>query len=230
MKIDELNLDEELQILREGIVNWWRERAFDFPWRDEDLPEWQKLVTEVLLQRTRATAVRAIYAEFFSRFSTVDELAAAGESEMREAIFSLGLLWRAKFLSQLAEELCRAGGAVPETREELLNLPGVGPYVSGAFLTLHRNEASSFVDANVVRLLGRYLGFSYDGETRRKKWFLAVVEALFSHPFPPKEFGYAILDFTREVCGKTPRCNECPASARCIFARARSVPTTNPGA
>lgn len=204
---------ETWEDLQTGIMNWWQEQRFSFPWRESGRHEWELLVTEVLLQRTRANAVRAIYNEFFNRFSSPAELGAATVEEVEDAIYTLGLRWRATFLSELGGRLDEIG-CVPETREEIEELPGVGPYVAGAFLALHRNQHAVFVDANVVRLLGHYIGFTWDGETRRKRWFLDLVDRLFEHPYEPSEFGYALLDFTREVCSRAPDHDACPGCIR----------------
>lgn len=206
--------------LQRGIVIWWEDRDRDFPWR-APMDEWRQVVTEVLLQRTRAEAVAAIYEEFFLRFQSPQELGQASTKEVEEAIYTLGLAWRAKYLRALGQELAERG-EVPETTAELMELSGVGPYVAGAVQVLHRNRREKFVDANVVRLLGRYFGFEWDGETRRKKWFLALVSRLFEHEFEPRTFGYALLDFTREVCGRSPRCETCPLAVECNYARADS--------
>jgi len=201
------------ELLREAILSWSKGRNVDFPWRRE-LPQWQALVTEVLLQRTRAEAVKEMYLDFFTRFPSPRDLADASVGDIEEAILSLGLRWRAKYLQTLGREL-EAG--VPETSGELLALSGVGPYASAAYLSLHNDQRAPLVDANIVRLLGRYCGFEFDGETRRKRWFLSLVEELFHTDVSPSEFGYAVLDFTREVCGRTPLCTECPAQRGCAY-------------
>lgn len=212
-KESSVELQEHLKFLQDGIFQWWCHRSFDFPWRDSK-PEWQSIVVEVLLQRTHAEAVKKIYGEFFARFPSPESLAAADESEVRDAIFSLGLLWRAKFLPTLGAALVEK---VPDSYEELVKLPGVGPYVAGAYLTLHQNIRTPFVDANVVRLLGRFIGFQWDGETRRKKWFLEYVEAFFATQYPANQFGYAVLDFSRDVCKTRPDCEACDARQKCAF-------------
>lgn len=207
--------DEAWSDLQSGIMEWWNHQSFSFPWRESNREEWELLVTEVLLQRTRANAVAAVHDAFFRQFSSPAALGSASVAEVEGAMYSLGLSWRAKFLTQLGRRLHELG-AVPETREEIESLPGAGPYVAGAFLALHRNRHATFVDANVVRLLGHYFGFGWDGETRRKRWFLDLVDRLFDHPYEPREFGYAVLDFTREVCSRTPDHEACPS---CIRAR-----------
>jgi A/G-specific adenine glycosylase len=206
--------DEKLELLQHTMMNWWVQEHFDYPWRDSSEPDWKRLITEVLLQRTNAAAVKRLYVDFFFKYPTAESLACAPVEEVEQAIHSLGLRWRAQYLPSLASNIA---AGVPESSDELMKLPGVGPYVSGAFMVLHRNTSSTFVDANVVRLLGRYLGFEWDGETRRKKWLLDHVDALFSHGYTPSEFGYALLDFSREVCGRAPQCQSCEARTQCAY-------------
>src|SRR5690554_1081181 len=208
--------------IQTSIQNWWVDKDRDFPWR-APMDEWRQVVTEVLLQRTKAEAVARMYEEFFLRFQSSEELGDASVKEVEEAIYTLGLTWRAKYLRALGKELA-AKGEVPETTAELKELSGVGPYVAGAVQVLHRNRHEIFVDANVVRLLGRYFGFEWDGETRRKKWFLALVARLFEHQFEPSSFGYALLDFTREVCGRRPLCDMCPLADECFYFREEHLP------
>lgn len=204
----------DLSPLQEGMVRWWRGEDFNFPWRTDAHAEWQLLVTEVLLQRTRAKAVSKVYADFFSRFNDPGELARASVEDIEEEIYSLGLAWRAKYLKPLGETLAANQGSVPQNRADIEALPGIGQYAAGAFLALHRNQNAPFIDTNVVRLLGRYVGFSWDGETRRRSWLKNLVSRLFEHNENPSTFGYALLDFTREICGRTPDCENCPLAVR----------------
>lgn len=210
-------------ILRTAVVSWAEGEDINYPWREE-IPPWQALVTEVLLQRTRAEAVKEVYMAFFQRFPTPQALAEAGVEEVEEAIASLGLRWRAKYLPLLGEELSKK---VPDNQAELLKLPGVGPYAAAAYLSLHHNESVPIVDANIVRLLGRYCGFAYDGETRRKKWFLSLVEEFFDNEYSPSLFGYAVLDFTRIICGRTPKCHLCEARSSCDYSIVSSTTQEN---
>jgi len=115
-----------------------------------------------LLQRTRADAVADLYDDFFATFPDPHALANASIDAVEEAIYPLGLQWRARYLSRLGGALAETNGVVRETRAEIEKLPGVGPYAAGAFLAMHRRQHASFVDANIVRLLGRYFGFEWD--------------------------------------------------------------------
>lgn len=218
--IEVADADPRWTELQNGILGWAEAQSFDFPWRRE-MPKWQALVSEVLLQRTRAKSVAAIYDQFFDTYDSPARLGAASEAEVRGSIWSLGLLWRAKYLRELGEALTASD--VPASVDELTVLPGVGPYAAGAYLALHQNIPAVLVDANVVRLLSRFWGFDYDGETRRKRWFLRLVDRLFKHDSEPRVFGYALLDFTREICGTAPRCAVCPVAGQCAYGTVAEV-------
>ncbi len=85
------SVEDEIRSCHVGIMEWWNPYDYSFPWRRQGKPEWKLLVTEILLQRTRAGAVAAIYLPFFERFSTPGHLADAAESEIENAVYSIGL-------------------------------------------------------------------------------------------------------------------------------------------
>ena len=129
-----------------AIDAWWATHDEDYGERSTYV---EGLVVEVLLQRTRATAVAAMYDAFFQRFPDPASLAAATTSDVETAIRSLGLLWRANTSGARG----RPRG-VDGCRPHAVSLrdSGVGPYAAGAY-HLHRDQLPPFVDANIVRLL-----------------------------------------------------------------------------
>ncbi len=169
-----------------------------------------------MLQRTRAEQVVPVYNLFVRRFPKPQDLASAGVRRIAGLIRPLGLRWRAKFLAALGRELAKRGGAVPDTPEELLQLPGVGAYAAAAYLSLHARRHAAIVDANVVRLYGRLFGLPTDAETRRDRSFVALAE-LMTPKRGFRQFNYALLDFSRAVCRPRPLCQQCPLRSRCAY-------------
>ena len=49
------------------------------------------------------------------------------------------------------EVLARFGGQLPRTVEELLNIPGIGPYSAGAIASIAYDTRAGMVDGNVFR-------------------------------------------------------------------------------
>jgi len=194
-------------------MKWGGNNFASFPWRaTRNL--WHALVAEIMLQRTSALQVLPVYIQFSSRFPSPDSYLA---NDGYKVFAQLGLHWREAMLRPLAESLVING--FPRNREALESLPGVGDYIASAMLSLHMNVRATIIDANVVRLLGRAWGFEWDGETRRKQWLRRIADTL----TPARDFrsyNYAVLDLTRAVCTKTPKCLQCPLRRLCHYATA----------
>lgn len=114
----------------------------------------------------------------------------------------------------MARELIDRGSQVPDSYEELLKLPGIGPYAASAYLSLHRNQRAVLIDANIVRWLCRLLGRAMDGETRREAWVSHLASRL-TPPIGFRDYNYAALDFTMKVCAQTAHCEICPLIPFC---------------
>ena len=199
--------------LRRTILRWGQSHQANFPWRT-DCSRFHALIAEILLQRTRAEQVAEVYDQFRARFPTAAELAHASLYDIEKSISSLGLSWRAKSLSALGRRLTELNEAIPVGRKELLDLPGVGPYVASAFLSLHMGVRACIVDSNTIRVYGRYFGFATHPETRRAQFVWQLSDRI--TPIRVyRRFNYALLDFSRTVCKPTPRHEHCPLVDRC---------------
>lgn len=170
----------------------------------------------MLLQRTRAEQVIAVYNRFKERFPSPSSLAAADIREIESLISPLGLKWRARFLSALGNRLMEVNGEIPSDVPSLVAIPGVGPYAAAAFLSLHCGKRVPIVDSNVVRFYGRFFGFDTGPETRREKALLQLAE-LITPKRTFKQFNYALIDFTRAICKPKPQHEICLVAQRCAF-------------
>lgn len=173
-------------------------------------------MAEVLLQRTRAKNAVPVYLNFIARFPEPPDLEAADLAEIEQIIYPLGLRWRAPLIKKLGESLAARDGQIPGNLEELMSLPAVGSYAAAAWLSFHGRKRAVIIDANVVRLICRLVNRPMDGETRRKKWLIELADLL-TPARNWKQYNYAILDFTMQVCTKVPRCPVCPLLPYCRF-------------
>ena len=207
---------DEILWFRRRLLSWAIRNTDDFPWRTINSPIHQ-LIAEVLLQRTKAEQVVDVFNQIVKKYPTLKELSKLSEAELKKIIQPLGLHWRAKFLHRLIQRLWTYNrGVIPDDYEELVDLPAIGNYVASAYLSLHRNIRQSIIDSNVVRVYGRFFGFEYNNETRRKQWLVHVSEEL----TPKRKFkmyNYALLDFARKLCKKKPLCQSCPLNNRCKY-------------
>lgn len=115
------------------------------PWRKTRDP-YRILVSEVMLQQTQVPRVLVKYAEFLQKFPNVDALASAPLGEVLRAWQGLGYNRRAKLLHACAKEM---GRTCPRTYEDLLKLPGIGPYTAGAVMAFAYNEPVVIIETNI---------------------------------------------------------------------------------
>jgi A/G-specific adenine glycosylase len=102
------------------LLAWSENNLKGFEWRQTSDP-YKILVSELLLQKTQADQVTAVYGEFFCKFPTPNHLAEAPVEEIEEIIGLLGLRYRAIRLKKIAEELVdKCKSQVPNDREQLL--------------------------------------------------------------------------------------------------------------
>ncbi len=197
------------------IIYWGGKNYNNFSWR-ESQNKWHSLVVEIMLQRTKAEQVLPVYNDFCIKYPTpIDYF----KDDKANVFKSLGLVWREELLKRLSRYLVE--NEIPSDKNLLLNLPGVGEYVSSAYRSLHIGKRDTIIDSNIVRLYGRYFGFKTNVETRRKKWFIELAQSL--TPVQNfKEYNYGLLDFTRAICKPKPNCTICPLNKKCEYYLMRS--------
>ena len=201
------------------VLAWYARAGRDLPWRRTRDP-YRVLVSEFMLQQTQVSRVREYYPRFLERFPDLESLARAKPRTVREAWDGLGYYARARNLHELAQCVTRRhDGTLPDEPEELLELPGVGPYTAGAVACFAYEKPVPAVDTNVARVLGRvFLGNNrqrLSGNRQRLIWSLATA-------LVPKtgkrawQFNQAIMELGALICvARRPRCPECPVRSVC---------------
>lgn len=205
------------EFARRRLLEWFGNSARSFPWR-YDQNEYHVLMAELMLRRTQARQVVPVYEQFLRDYPTVRSLLEAAPERVRESLRGLGLAWRAANFEALARELVeRYGGEVPQGREELLALTGVGPYVADAVRIFGFGEDGVLADTNTVRVAARYFGFEYDQESRRRPRVIEAVGQLVEKGAAARS-NYALLDFAAIVCqARKPQHLRCPLAERCVY-------------
>lgn len=205
--------EREVNSFREGLLNWaYESNLREFPWRDTNSP-YEIFVAEILLGATPAVKVESLYEDFLERYPDLDALAQANEEKLADLLEPLGLQnRRASAFIQIGEELEDCG--IPDSVEELLELPYVGPYAANATLCFAFDRRRAILDANVVRVYERFFDVELDQESRGS-WMFAI-EVLPAEDF--KTYNLALIDFGAKVCkAESPHCDACPVSDWCWY-------------
>jgi A/G-specific adenine glycosylase len=210
--------------VRAQLLAWYQTHGRRLPWRERQDP-YGVLVSEFMLQQTRAETVAARYHEFLRRFPTVRALAHAGEEDVLLAWQGLGYYARARSLHQAARQIVSEhGGSVPPDVTDLRRLPGVGRYTAGAIASLAFNRPEPILDANVTRVLARVFAVEGDprrGSVSRRLWALA---AALVPSDDPRTFNSAAMELGALICtSRAPACGRCPLSSDCRAHRQSAV-------
>lgn len=204
------------QVLAEGLVSWFRGNQRDLPWRRTRDP-YRIWVSEIMLQQTRVDTVIPYYERFIERYPTVQALAEAVEADLLKVWEGLGYYSRVRNMHAAAQTVVEQfNGVIPDTREEISKLKGIGPYTAGAILSIAFGKAEPAVDGNVLRVISRYY-LLYDdiakASTRTK------VEELVASVIPEDsagDFNQALMELGALVCTpRSPGCERCPVSSHC---------------
>jgi A/G-specific adenine glycosylase len=199
------------------LSDWYLKFARVLPWRATYDP-YLIWISEVMLQQTQVTTVIPYYERFIKNFPTVHDLAQAPEPEVLAAWSGLGYYSRARNLQRGAHYLVKEfNGHMPQSREQVLEIPGIGPYTAGAILSIAFDLFEPLVDGNVQRVFARFFGV-YGSLTAAatQKIFWQHAERWVKQSRSPRVLNQALMELGATLCTKgTPRCDRCPLATGC---------------
>lgn len=220
MSADQLSAPERRKLtwLAHRLLIWYGKSGRDFPWRSPDAGVFEKIVVEVLLQRTTATAVARFYDAFFSRFSSWEELAGASPKDLESFLKPLGL-WRRRStaLLGLAKYAVETKGLFPINPNSHVDIPAVGQYVSNAIMMFQHDRPAALLDVNMARVIERFVRTRRLADIRYDPWLQAAA-AWIVKTGDPAAVNWAVLDFAAVVCkARRPLCPTCPVRSHCRY-------------
>jgi A/G-specific adenine glycosylase len=170
-----------------------------------------------MLQQTTVQTVLPRYQEWLKAFPDVRKLARAPLQKVLKAWQGLGYYGRARNLRLAARTICqRFGGKLPGRYEDLISLPGLGPYTAAAVSSMAFGQAWPVLDANIRRVLMRLAGLKGEANQSRDK----ILRSFLSTFFPPRragEFNQAMMELGALVCRpRNPLCLRCPVQDFCL--------------
>ncbi len=198
-------------------MNWYEPDRRPMPWKAEKNP-YLIWLSEIILQQTRVEQGLAYFKKFRDAYPTVQDLAAAPDTEVMKHWEGLGYYSRARNLLKAARLVStEMEGVFPASAADLLKLPGVGPYTAAAIASFAYNEPVPVLDGNVYRILSRYAGEATPIDTTTGKKRFTELAGLAFDPTQPARYNQAIMDFGALVCKpKQASCRTCPMSENCL--------------
>ena len=199
----------------QSLKAWFLREKRDLPWRMTSNP-YSVWVSEIMLQQTQVAVVIPYFEKWLERFPTIQKLAEASLQDVLKVWEGLGYYSRARNLHEGARYILKEyHGQIPSSRYELEKIKGLGPYTIGAILSFAFHQKTAAVDSNVIRVLTRYFMLEEDIS---KASTLRIIRKLAEEILPDEEHwlvNEGLIELGAKVCGKTPKCKECPIQATC---------------
>ena len=209
---------DKVKYFQAEILKWYKAHGRHFPWRNKSMSTYQKIIAEVLLQRTKAETVAKFFKQFVKDYPNWQSLASADLKEIEKYLRPVGLYrQRSVRLQNLAKEMVKRKGRLPKNREELESIPFMGQYIANAVELVVFNQPSPLVDVNMARVLERFFGPRKMADIRYDPYLQELAYRIVNHK-RAKEINWAILDYAALLCkAQKPNCANCLLSDNCKF-------------
>ncbi|WP_168123647.1 A/G-specific adenine glycosylase [Paenibacillus sp. HB172176] len=206
----------EKSYFSEELLGWYGLHKRKLPWRESRDP-YRVWVSEIMLQQTRVDTVIPYFNRFMSKFPTLRALAEAPEEEVLKCWEGLGYYSRARNLQAGARMVAEQfDGIVPNDKASVSSLKGVGPYTSGAIMSIAFNKPEPAVDGNVMRVLSRYFCLEDDIAKPATRVGIEKLAVSLIPQGAAGDFNQALMELGATVCTpKSPGCLTCPVMLHC---------------
>ncbi|MDP1811728.1 MAG: hypothetical protein Q8K66_10040 [Sediminibacterium sp.] len=203
---------------QQTLLIWYDIDGRHFPWRNKRLTQYQIIIAETLLQRTKAETISKFYGQFIKDFPTWISLAQADTAAIELYLKPIGLYrQRAKRLKSLALEMVARKGRLPKKRTDLESIPFIGQYIANAIELIIHNKPTPLLDVNMARLIERYFGKRTMADIRYDPHLQKLCYKVVNHQ-RAKEINWAILDYAAIICkAQNPLCTACELRAKCLY-------------
>ena len=196
---------------QDALLKWFTENQRSLAWRINPSP-WSILLSEILLQQTQMERGIEFHKRLYERFPTPSAMA---KSEVDEVLFlwqGAGYYSRARRLHALSRIVVNDyEGWLPSTYDELLALPGIGPYTAASVASIAFSHPVACVDGNVRRVMAR--------QTNNEDPSVGDVQAYADTVLVrehPGDWNQAVMELGALICRpRKPMCGECPISESC---------------
>ena len=173
------------------------------------------LIAVILSAQCTDKRVNIVTKELFSKYKTPEDFIALGEENLEKEIHSVGLSKaKSKNIISACETLVeKFGGIVPDTREELMTLAGVGRKTANVVMAVGYGKNAIAVDTHVFRVSNRIgIASSKDVLNTEKDLMKNIPEDKWS------ECHHLLIYHGRNVCkAQKPDCGSCRIKECCKY-------------
>lgn len=202
--------------MKDQLFIWYQKEGRTLPWRENPHP-YHVFLSEIILQQTRVEQGMPYFHRFIENFPQIQNLSTATEEEVLKLWQGLGYYSRARNLWKAAKYLVEHhGGVFPSTYDELIKIPGIGPYTARAMMAFAFSKPEVAADGNIWRVTSRYFGLKEEFPNSKS---IALTQELWKDWVVenPSHFNNAMMDIGARICTPLhPSCDICPLNGQCF--------------
>lgn len=202
-----MNLEKVIKILEREVKNFKTPVVELIKLRTKN--PFKVLVSTILSSRTKDEVTIKASKRLFSKVNKPSDLKKLSLEELQELIYPVGFYkTKAKHLKKLPKFLKKG---VPNTREKLMELPGVGRKTANIVLNASFQKDVIAVDTHVHRITNRW------GLVKTKTPKKTEIKLMKKLPRKYwKNFNYLLVVYGQNVCKPiSPHCNDCKIKDYC---------------
>lgn len=191
------------------------EKDYSIPKFSKESP-YEALIGTILSQRTLDKTTEKVSRALFAVAKNPRQLSQLTESQIAKIIRPINFYkTKAKRIKQISDIIVTVlRGSIPQTREELMSLPGVGPKTADCVLSFSYGKRVIPIDTH-VQVVSERLGISSEKDSYKK-----VQEKLNFIISENKRdsVNYLLVEHGKKICRKhMPRCSICKINRFCIY-------------
>lgn len=207
--------------LSDALLDWYDGNARELPWRippgSTKTPDpYHIWLSEIMLQQTTVVTVIPYFEKFLIKWPRIEDLASAELDQVLTAWAGLGYYARARNLYKCAQYVTgELNGIFPDNEDELLKLPGVGPYTAAAIAAIAFGQQAAVMDGNIERVMARM--FNVTTPLPNAKPELKELTERMTPAHRAGDYAQAVMDLGSNICGpKILKCaGRCPWEDNC---------------
>lgn len=187
---------QKIKQFQKDILKWYKQYGRKFPWRNKSATNYHRIISEVLLQRTRAETIGKFFPIFIRKYPSWKKLAKASVKQLEKDFKPIGLYkQRSVRLHAFAKEMAKRNGRFPKTREEIDKLPFVGQYIGNAIEMFVFKRPRPLLDVNMARIIEKYFGKRKLVDIRYDPYLQLLCLLVINHS-SYMDINWAILDYS----------------------------------
>ncbi len=205
-------MTQKYEEIHKKLLNWFKINGKEYLWRSTHNNPYEILIAEIMLQRTTAISVSRMYEKFLLEFPDLKAIQESDIKRIEQYFLNLGLTHKTSYLKTIADTLKDKYFEIPKKYEDLINLKGIGDYISRAIRVYAFGKIDFPIDSNIKRITER--AFNLNTDEKRRKFIKKIIKN------EPKIINWALLDIGWCYCrGPKPKCNNCPLLNFCSYAK-----------